>query len=453
VRRLFALLALVLAGCGTAAAMEGGGDGTTTTVAGRKVFVCKYEGTPGVDERLQTGNNPISVDYKSGREPGGFFNDAQGRSYVLEYDTGQDEPGVSECPPPDNGGGSTTTTQKATTTTQKATTTTEKATTTTSAGTTTTTAGGSTTTSTSVPGGTTTTSRPPTGQFSFPAVSSQCTSTGNAIISITFPVRTDLAGQTGTLTFTPGGSVPLTFLSGASVTVPYPAGVTTSVSLSYTVGGETATAGPVSFPTGCAAVTTTTSPGATTTIGATTTTSPGATTTTRPATPSQFSFGAAATVCVREVPTIRIVFQNTFPELAGQAGTLTMADVNGNVVSTQSLVYRPGTTVDLLYPGTRVNADGTIADVPGWNLNSAGFWVRDSSDAFLREGINLRYEVNPTAQAFVSYPPESANCANPDGPFPPTVSNPPAPGVPFSPTPTPTPASPGTPSGGLPPTL
>ena len=28
----------------------------------KKVYVCKYVGTPGVDERLQTGNNPISVD-------------------------------------------------------------------------------------------------------------------------------------------------------------------------------------------------------------------------------------------------------------------------------------------------------------------------------------------------------------------------------------------------------
>jgi hypothetical protein len=130
-------------------------------------------------------------------------------------------------------------------------------------------------------------------------------------------------------------------------------------------------------------------------------------------------FGAAATVCIREVPTIRIVFQNTFPELAGRTGTLTMAALNGTVVSTQSLVYAPGTTVDLLYPGTRVNADGSIADVPGWNLNSAGFWVRDPSDEFLRDGIVLTYTVNPTATATVTYPPESAACANPDGPFPP----------------------------------
>ena len=33
--------------------------------------------------------------------------------------------------------------------------------------------------------------------------------------------------------------------------------------------------------------------------------------------------------------------------------TLTMADVNGNVVSTQDLIYQPNTTVDLLYPGNR----------------------------------------------------------------------------------------------------
>ena len=85
-------------------------------------------------------------------------------------------------------------------------------------------------------------------------------------------------------------------------------------------------------------------------------------------------------------------------------GTLTMADINGNIVSTQPLVYQPGTTATLLYPGTSVNADGSIADVPGWNLNAAGFWVRDPSDEFLREGINLTYTVNPTATAFVDLP-------------------------------------------------
>jgi hypothetical protein len=69
-----------------------------------KWFVCKYVGTPGVDETLQTGNNPISVAASAiGMDPvvaGTFFADSQGRSYVLVADTGQEEPSVDECPPP-----------------------------------------------------------------------------------------------------------------------------------------------------------------------------------------------------------------------------------------------------------------------------------------------------------------------------------------------------------------
>lgn len=68
-----------------------------------KVFVCKYVGTPGVDERLQTGQNPIDVSENAianFQGVGSYFNDAQGRSYVLAVDTGQPTPSVSECPAP-----------------------------------------------------------------------------------------------------------------------------------------------------------------------------------------------------------------------------------------------------------------------------------------------------------------------------------------------------------------
>ncbi len=76
---------------------------------GLKVFVCKYVGTPNVDERLQTGNNPISVSVNAipnYQGVGSYFADAQGRSYVLAVDTttggGQTgEPSVDDCPPPD----------------------------------------------------------------------------------------------------------------------------------------------------------------------------------------------------------------------------------------------------------------------------------------------------------------------------------------------------------------
>jgi len=323
----------------------------------------------------------------------------------------------------------TTTTVKATTTTAAQTTTTVKNTTTTAAAT--------TTSSTTIPA--TTTTGPVASLFGV-NVFAFCGPDFLPEISITFGNRPDLDGQIGVLSFSTGGSVFLTFQSNTTVTIAYP-NTTQNVDLIFSLGVETATASVV-FPPDCPPATTTTTttiPATTTTTGATTSTTSATTTTAGPTTtatgattttvapttlPPTFAFGAATTVCVREVPTIRINFLNQFPQLAGQTGTLTMADASGTVVSTQPLIYQPGATVDLLYPGTRVNADGTIADVPGWNL-VGGFWVRDPSDAFLREGIQLTYTVNPTATAFVTYPPESANCANPDGPFPPGAIPPP----------------------------
>jgi hypothetical protein len=459
---------------------------TTTTVGtSKKWFVCKYETTPGGGERLQTGQNPISVSenaFPAGVTPavGVEFNDAQGRSLIIAADVGQPEPDVSVCPPP-NGGTTTTTgapTTSGPTTTAAPTTTTQpgSTTTTTAGGTTTTTAGGTTTTTA---GGTTTTT-PQVGLFAI-EVEPTCPDGTEPTIAITFGDRPDLDGQIGTLTFSTGGSIQLEFNANNTVPIQYPTSAGTGpVTMTYVLGTESVTRS-TTFPGACVLPTTTTAPGGTTTTaattttvpttntfgvttttapGGTTTTAPGATTTTVPGATTTlpvaqpFSFGAAATVCVSEVPTIRITFVTPaqFPTLVGQTGTLTMADVNGNVVSTQPLVYAPGTTVDILYPGTRINANGTIADVPGWNLNAAGFWVRDPSDEFLREGINLTFVLNPTATAFVTYPPESANCANPDGPFPPgtptTVIVPGQPGVPIR-----TPGAPGTPGGApLPPT-
>ncbi|MDQ3379929.1 MAG: hypothetical protein M3546_06360, partial [Actinomycetota bacterium] len=88
--------------------------GTASHQNGEKVFVCKYVGTPGVDERLQTGNNPISVSVNAiPVHPvviGSEFADAHGRSIVIAFDTrtggGQGgEPSVDDCPAPNGGGG------------------------------------------------------------------------------------------------------------------------------------------------------------------------------------------------------------------------------------------------------------------------------------------------------------------------------------------------------------
>jgi hypothetical protein len=298
-----------------------------------------------------------------------------------------------------------------------------------------------TTQATTTTASSTTTTKPPVVTPFALTVFSLCAE-GEAAISITFGDRPDLDGQTGVLSFSTGGSVFLVFQSNATEVIDYPP-TTQNVNLIYSLGPETATAS-VTYPscstttsstsstttTTAASTTTTTTPAGTTTTttpAGTTTTSttvPGATTTTLPAT---FTFRGATTVCRAEVPTIVIDFAAPgFPSLAGQTGTLTMASVaTGAVLSTQPLVYTPGGHVELLYPGTAVNADGSIADVPGWNLNAAGLWVPDQSDAFLREGIRLTYTINPTATAVVTYPPESSACANPENP--PTPPAPPAP--------------------------
>ena len=66
------------------------------------VFVCKYVGTPNVNETLKDGKQPIRV--KSSATVGSYFNDAQGRSYVLDISTdantgqGNEYLGEKTCP-------------------------------------------------------------------------------------------------------------------------------------------------------------------------------------------------------------------------------------------------------------------------------------------------------------------------------------------------------------------
>ncbi len=73
-------------------------------------YVCKYVGTPGVDETLQTGQNPIEVDSHA-LEGDGFagsfpfaFSDAHGKSIAIGW-SGDDYPvlGIDSCPAPVQG--------------------------------------------------------------------------------------------------------------------------------------------------------------------------------------------------------------------------------------------------------------------------------------------------------------------------------------------------------------
>jgi hypothetical protein len=72
--------------------------------ASSRVWVCKYVGTPDVDERLSSGKNPIEVSGNSVDKDkdgqvfvGEQFADAQGRSVVVQI--GGEDPGEDACAP------------------------------------------------------------------------------------------------------------------------------------------------------------------------------------------------------------------------------------------------------------------------------------------------------------------------------------------------------------------
>ena len=174
----------------------------------------------------------------------------------------------------------------------------------------------------------------------------------------------------------------------------------------------------------------------TTTEAETTTTTEGETTTTSIPTGTLFSFGTAGTVCTPfGVPYIQIVFANTFPELAGDTGTLFISSVDEEPVGEATIVYAPGSAVSLLYPGTVVNDLGYPIDLPGFSVVD-GEWVADEEDDILLEGLLLRYELgDQVATAEIEYPPAETLCAAPTNTFGP----PPNTTVPVTPTvPTPT---------------
>jgi hypothetical protein len=103
--------------------------------------------------------------------------------------------------------------------------------------------------------------------------------------------------------------------------------------------------------------------------------------------------------------------------------TITISDIHGNVLKVLTNQPLTGQTI---WPGASVNPP----DWPGWKLVN-GVWIIDPTDAVVREGVFVHAEVNPAATGFVSYPPATARCNSPSGPFPtPGTPTTPAPGTP-----------------------
>jgi LPXTG-motif cell wall-anchored protein len=125
---------------------------------------------------------------------------------------------------------------------------------------------------------------------------------------------------------------------------------------------------------------------------------------------------AFSPVCISDAPFIRYAIKPIGFTSSGPA-TLTFYDLDGNFVEQQVVQTLSGHVV---YPGASVDAKGKPTDWPGWKQAPNGDWIPDDSDAFLRDGLTIEVEVNPTATAAVSYPPATSSCFGPPETIPPT---------------------------------
>ena len=141
----------------------------------------------------------------------------------------------------------------------------------------------------------------------------------------------------------------------------------------------------------------------------TTTTVPESTTTTT--IEGDLAVTAITPVCVHDAPYVAITFGDQ-PEFNGRPATITFIDLNGTVVAAHTATYAANATVTFVYPGASVDAAGNPTDWPGWVFDGDE-WVPDPTDDFLRDGLTVRVDVNPTATGQVSYPPATTSCADP----------------------------------------
>lgn len=88
--------------------------------------------------------------------------------------------------------------------------------------------------------------------------------------------------------------------------------------------------------------------------------------------------------------------------------TLTWVNPDGEDLVQEGLPL----TGRVFWPGT-VIMDGVVVDWPGWMQAADGSWTLHDAYDFTRPEVQVVFEVNPQVSTVVSYPPETAACANP----------------------------------------
>lgn len=125
-----------------------------------------------------------------------------------------------------------------------------------------------------------------------------------------------------------------------------------------------------------------------------------------PPTRCELTIVRAVGTCLESAP----VLDYAVEAIGTSNGTVTITWVNpGGEDLVQSGLPLSGR---VFWPGT-VIMNGVVVDWPGWVQAPDGTWTRHDAYDFTRPEVQVVFEVNPQATTVVSYPPESAACANP----------------------------------------
>jgi hypothetical protein len=241
----------------------------------------------------------------------------------------------------------------------------------------------------------------------------------NESVDITLDASTGGGTLTG-LPTTIAGSPGTPYQSGTATQSGVP-GSATSASLgvhaTWADDYEADASGSLGLAGDCTATTsTTTSTTSTTTSTTSTTTTAPDTSTTSTSTPGSeptttlaktLTFDVLGPICVADHPYIHWTITATGLTPQQNRATITISDVDGNVVETLTDQPFDGQT---LWPGASLDPE----DWPGW-VKIGGVWYTDPTDSVLRQGVMVRADVNPTAgPQLVTYPAATAACAGPE---------------------------------------
>lgn len=121
--------------------------------------------------------------------------------------------------------------------------------------------------------------------------------------------------------------------------------------------------------------------------------------------------GDIGSECVGSVPYLGYALSLPEGYVAESDTPLTITFVNPTDSSQNYVVSNLPLSGTLLWPGASATAP---LQWPGWEQKADGTYVEtDGNYAWTRDGVTVLFEVNPSYQTTVTYPPESALCANP----------------------------------------